>query len=147
MDVLPEQQEEALAADAEAGQVVPRPLPRRARHGHGRVVGHRGTGTATGFLAPEADAHAALVVLSPDDEPEDFVVTEIQRIARGKFQRKSIVEAKLTAADELQRLKTEYDAKLAALKQHEEEMRRCTRSFGRSTARSSTRGTGRAFEV
>ena len=98
-----------LAAGAEAGGGRPLPAAGPRSHGHGRVVtvvpnNHRFRSRPKPTLTRRSSS------FSPDDEPEDFVVTEIQRIARGKFQRKSIVEAKLTAADELQRLKTEYDA-------------------------------------
>ena len=62
---------------------------------------------------------------SPDDEPEEYLVTEIQRMVRGKVERRTMREAKSTAEDELRRLKAEYNAKLAALKmQHEAEMRK-----------------------
>jgi hypothetical protein len=138
------------AADAEAGQVAPpRPLP---RPGPTATVTVASSATVVPeqppvFSRPKPTLTRRSSSFSPDDEPEDFVVTEIQRIARGKFQRKSIVEAKLTAADELQRLKTEYDAKLAALKkQHEEEMRKVYAVIREEhRARSPTRGTGRGF--
>ena len=62
---------------------------------------------------------------SPDDEPEDYVVTEIQRVARGNFERRSIRQARVSTAEEIEKLKAEYEVKLRQLKaQHEEDLRK-----------------------
>ena len=63
--------------------------------------------------------------VSPDDEPEDYVVTEIQRVARGNFERRSIRQARVSTAEEIEKLKAEYEVKLRQLKaQHEEDLRK-----------------------